>query len=231
MLLRRFVVALAVVSTACGSSPGDDGTPDPSGGAGGAGAGSSGTGGTGAGGTSGTGPGPRDLEVEAVMYTPSDLPVVVLREEDPIELWRAPQGGHVLLVGARVRGLDSDTIELRARLRDRETRVIVSEEARTVVMQPVHGEPDVQITDRRSNSQSAHVAACPNYEDLDVVGRLHDLEVEVTELYADFSFGKATVAVMPSCLQARDADRTLCQCECEASYVLGKCATTRGGAS
>lgn len=49
-----------------------------------------------------------------MMYVPSEQPVVLLEEDGvALELWRAPQGGHVLVVGARIRGLDSDTIELR----------------------------------------------------------------------------------------------------------------------
>ncbi len=224
--LRFVVLAFAGFTWACGSpSGGDDPSSGGSGAAGGAGTGSGGTAGAG-----GIGGGPRDIEVEPVMYTTSDLPLELLADEDPVELWRAPQGGHVLLVGARVRGLGSDTIELRARVRDRDTRFILSEEARTVVMQPVAGEPDLQVTDRRSNSQAAHVAVCPNYGEKDVVGRLHDLEVEVVELYDDFSSGNATVAVMPTCFQEREADRAKCLCECERDYVLGKCATPAGAA-
>ena len=61
------------------------------------------------------------------MYTPPEEPVCLLNKGDPIELWRAPQGGHVLVVGARVRGLDSDTISLRVRVRDPESDRILAE--------------------------------------------------------------------------------------------------------
>lgn len=197
-----FVLAFALAAAGCGApSPG----PGGSGGAAGAG-----------------GSGPTDLEVTAMMYTTPDTPEVLCVDGDSFELWRAPQGGHVMVVGARVAGLESDTIELRARLRDAESGWIVAEEARTVVMDEVPGEPGVLQTDRRTRSQAAHVPVCPDYDDDDIVDREHILEVEVTELYADFSQGTALVRVVPACMQ-EGADQERCRCECSAGYTLGKC--------
>jgi hypothetical protein len=147
----------------------------------------------------------------------------VLDDGGALELWRAPQGGHVILIGAQIKGLESDMIELRARLRVPTTNFVVAEEGRTVVTQPVPGEPGWRQTDRRTNSQAAHVPVCPNYEARAVVGEEHVLEVEVTELYADFSFGSATVTVLPTCMQTDPSENGNCVCECEADYTLGKC--------
>lgn len=178
-------------------------------------------------GTGGTGgvPSGEPLEVIPMMYQPIDQPAVVLEEDGvPFELWRAPQGGHVLVVGARIRGLDSDTIELRARLRNEETGAIVQEEARTVVTAEVPGEPGWAETDRRTESQSTHVPVCPNYnKNDDIEGRSYLLELEVRELYADESEGQASLHIVPTCMQTDPTELALCHCECKAGYKLGDC--------
>ena len=156
------------------------------------------------------------------MYTPIDLPLQIVEEGHPMELWRAPQGGHVLLVGARVRGLDSDTINLRARVRDAETGAIVAEEARTVGMEEVEGEPGWLQTSRRTRDEVSHVPVCPNYDSRPIVNTRYILEVLVTELYADFSEGTSRFEIVPSCMQDDDFTREHCECECGADYILGE---------
>jgi hypothetical protein len=158
------------------------------------------------------------------MYTPIEQPVEVLENGDPIELWRAPQGGHVLLVGARVRGLESDTISLRVRVRDPESGRIIAEEDRTAVTEVVTDQPGWRQTDRRSNSQTSHVPVCPNYDSRDVVGKEQRVEVHVTELYADFSTGSTELTLVPTCMQSAPSEHAQCVCECSADYVLGRCA-------
>ena len=211
------LLAISLVTLGCGCGDGEG----PYGQAGGSGGGAGAAGGSG--GTGGSGSGPRDLEVQPFLYRPPEQPVEVLQAGDALSLWHAPQGGHVVVVGARVRGLTSDFIELRARVRVPETRVIVAEEARTVVMEAVAGEPDWKQTDRRTCSQASHVPLCPNYSDRDVVAREHVLEVIVTELYADFSVGQSEITVTPSCLQSDPIAQAFCVCECSADYTLGKC--------
>ena len=167
---------------------------------------------------------PTDLEVQPLMFTTSDLPVELLEEGGPIELWAATQGGHVLLVGARVRGLESDTIDLAVQVRDPDTGFILAREQRVVLMEPVADEPGWMQTDRRTRSQVAHVPVCPNYDARDVVDMPWLVEVEVTELYTeDFSSGRAEVVVAPTCAQAHPAERLRCHCECLSDYALGKC--------
>ncbi|MCA9646257.1 MAG: hypothetical protein KC492_36455, partial [Myxococcales bacterium] len=197
--MSRFSVAslcLALSITACGPSQGPEST-----------------GGAGGGGTTG-----EALEVIPMMYRPIDQPALVLEEDGAeFELWRAPQGGHVLVVGARIRGLDSDTIELRARLRDEETGAIIQEEARTVVTAEVPNHPGWVETDRRTESQSTHIPVCPDYDkNDDIEGRSYLLEVEVRELYADESEGKASLHIVPTCMQTDPTELALCHCECQA---------------
>ncbi|HMJ16288.1 MAG TPA: hypothetical protein VK524_32970 [Polyangiaceae bacterium] len=165
----------------------------------------------------------RNLIVEPMMYTVPDSPVRLLRDSDAIELWPAPQGGHVLLVGARVAGLESRIIELRARLRRHSSGEIVAEERRTVAVEPVPEQPALFETDRRTRTQVAHIAACPDYESVDVVDVPHALEVTVTELDAELSSGSASVNVVPRCLPGDSGASAHCRCECSANYRLGRC--------
>ena len=175
--------------------------------------------------------GPADLEVQPFYYVPPDQPVTVLKEGDPVQLWHAPQGGHVIVIGARVFGLDTAYMRLTARVRMPDTGVIVRENSRTVVMVDVPGEPGWKEIDRRSCSQAAHVALCPNYGDRDIFGQEYVLEVLVTELYADSSAGSAELRVIPSCLQTDPVGKELCTCECSANFVAGTCTVTgEGGA-
>jgi hypothetical protein len=163
------------------------------------------------------------LELRPTMYTPIDLPPKLLADGDEMELWSAPQGGHVILAGVQIRGLDSEFIELYGALRDLETGMLVSEAVRTVVVAPLEGEPGWVENDRRSVSQMVHITLCPNYEPKPINGTAYELELEVTELYDDFETGSASVEIVPTCMQAEPQPLERCQCECEADYVVGKC--------
>jgi hypothetical protein len=178
--------------------------------------------GAGAAGSSGA---PSDLEVLPVMYTPPDQPLVLLENGEPIELWRAPQGGHVLVVGARVRGLEGETISLRVRVRDPESNRILAEEKRTVVTELVPDAPGWRETLRQTNSQASHVPVCPNYGARDIVGQMQRVEVHVTELYAPVeTTGQTELTLVPTCMQTEPAHLAQCVCECTANHVLGQCA-------
>ena len=209
------LLVIAAVGSGCGGSGGSDGARDnPK---------SDGSAGSSAEDASG----PGDLEVRPFMYTPPEQPVAMLENGGPIELYRPPQGGHVILVGARVKGLESDYIELRVRVRVPETRLILAEKVTTVAMETVPEDPSFKQNDRRSISQVAHIAVCPDYDARDIVGAEQLIEVTVTELYADFSTGSAEVSVVPTCMQTSAAEKTHCECECTANYVLGRCGAAR----
>jgi len=174
-------------------------------------------------GTHDSGPvGPVTLEVFPGDFVSEDTPLVMLSEGDPVKLVAAPQGGHVIHVGAQVRGLSSDIVNLRGRIRDPATDAIVTEEARDVVMKPVPGAPDLMQPDLRSVSQVTHIPACPDYEDFDLVDQPFTLEVVITEIEGP-GVGSARLGVRPSCEQSDATEKAQCQCECQASYVLGKC--------
>ncbi|MGE3676105.1 MAG: hypothetical protein AB7K71_40930, partial [Polyangiaceae bacterium] len=57
----------------------------------------------------------------------------------------------------------------------------------------------------------------------DIEGRSYLLELEVRELYADESEGKARLHIVPTCMQTDPTELALCHCECKAGYKLGDC--------
>jgi hypothetical protein len=154
-------------------------------------------------------------------FTEESAPMRMLDDGGQLHLWKAPQGGHVVLIGAKVEHLTTSTATLRVRMR-RPGGIIVAEESRTVAMVPVAGEPNRMQPDIRSRSQVAHVPLCPDYDEVDIVDEPLDVDVEVTALYTDPpAFGKTTIRLTPTCSTAVDPD--LCRCECTAGYVLGRC--------
>jgi hypothetical protein len=167
-----------------------------------------------------------DADSDALVVLPAEFteessPMRMLDDGGELHLWKAPQGGHVVLVGAKVEHLTSNTATLRVRMR-RPGGIIVAEESRTVAMVPVPGEPNRMQPDIRSRSQVAHVPLCPDYDQEDIVDQPLDVDVEVTGLYTDpVAFGKTTLRLTPSCSTAQDPD--LCRCECTGRYVLGRC--------
>ncbi|MBK7580445.1 MAG: hypothetical protein IPI67_09595 [Myxococcales bacterium] len=167
-----------------------------------------------------------DLEILPADFVAENQPLKLLSEGDPIALVPAPQGGHVIHVGARVLGLTSDTVNLRSRLRDPASNAIQMEEARDVVMKPVPGQPGWMEPDLRSVSQVTHIPACPNYDADVIVDAPWKLEVIIDEIDGP-GLGSASVVVKPACAQTDPTQLALCQCECGPGYVLGKCATTK----
>ncbi len=160
-------------------------------------------------------------------FVAEDTPMTMLADGDGVQLFAAPQGGHVLHIAAKVQGMAGQIANIRARIRDSDTDEIVTQEARDVVWKPVPGEPESKQPDIRSISQVTHVPACPNYGALDIVDRAWTLELVITGVDVPGS-GESTLSVVPKCLES-GGDHAFCQCECQAGYVLGKC-TSDGGA-
>jgi hypothetical protein len=152
------------------------------------------------------------------------LPIV---DGSSIELWAAPQGGHVSRIGAKVAGLATDTALLVARLRDSESDAVVVESSRTAPMLPVPGQPEWKQPDPSSMYNVVHLPLCPDNDGRAIDATSYRLEVRVTELYGDYSEGAAEPLVTPTC-SGDAALLSYCQCECAASYSPGKCAGDGG---
>lgn len=159
------------------------------------------------------------LEIQAIAFTEPAEPTSLLEPGGKLELWGAPQGGHVSRVGARIVNLDSDDVELRAELRD-ETGTVISSAVRTTPVTPVDGMFGVKETDRTSVYHFAHLALCPDPSGRPIDGRSYELTLLVTELYADFSEGTEVIEVRPSC----NPGDSFCLCECAEGYSPAACA-------
>jgi hypothetical protein len=166
------------------------------------------------------------LVVIPAAFTEENAPMRILEPGDAIELIRPPQGGHVVLLAAQVRNMNTNAATIRVRMRRPDTGFIVAEEKRTVAMVPVPGEAATMQPDLRSRSQVSHVPLCPDYDAIDIDGQPLDVEVQVTALYTDPpKIGSARLGLVPTCRQTTPGELALCRCECEANYTLGKCLT------
>lgn len=175
-------------------------------------------------GTGGAGGSAPALGVEAYGWVPQGEAVVTLSDGDAIELWGAPQGGHVSRIGARVTGLGTDTALLVARLRDPTTDAVIAEGTRTSPMVDAPDVPGAKQPDPSSMYNLVHLALCPDNDGQAIAGVERVLELAVTELYGDFSEGSTRVRVVPTCLMPPGPEHDSCECECAADYTLGKCA-------
>lgn len=161
----------------------------------------------------------KELEIHAIAFTDPSEPTSLLEPGGSLELWGAPQGGHVSRVGARIANLDSDNVELRAELRD-ETGLVISSAVRTTPVTPLEGMPGVMETDRTSVYHFAHLALCPDPTGRPIDGAIYELTLVVTELYSDFSEGSQVMQVQPRC----NPGDSFCVCECAEGYSPAACA-------
>jgi len=166
---------------------------------------------------------PRALVVLPAQFVEENVPLRMVGQGDTIDLWSAPQGGYVVLVAAKVKYLEGDTAILRVRARYPDTPFIVAEEARSVKLVPVPGEPDTQQPDLTTRTQVAHVPLCPDYDPMDIVDRPLEFAIEISSNAGEArQSGRATLKLYPTCV-AGSADEAFCRCQCTANYVLGKC--------
>jgi hypothetical protein len=167
------------------------------------------------------------LVILPAQYTEENQPLRMLKEGDPIDLWPAPQGGHVVLVGAKLKHFAGEMAILRVRVRYPGTAFIIAEEARSVKFVPVPGEPDTKQPELATRTQVAHVPLCPDYDSEDMVDRPLEFSLQVTEPPADEPTVQTTLHLSPSCRASAEGE-SFCRCECSANYVLGKCPRDAG---
>jgi hypothetical protein len=162
-----------------------------------------------------------ELVVLPAQFTEESMPMRMLSDGDPVDLWNAPQGGHVVLFGAKVKNMTTDVANIKVRFRRPDTGLIVAEEGRSVKMVPVPDEPDTKQPDLRSRSQVANVPLCPSIM-LGIVDEPFDVEVLVTALYTQpVQSGTGKVKVVARC--STPSDEAFCRCDCGPDYFLGKC--------
>jgi hypothetical protein len=166
------------------------------------------------------------LEVHPAQFTQESMPMRMLYDGDPVDLWSAPQGGEVVLFGAKVKHMSSEFADLKVRFRRPDTGLIVAEERRSVKMVPVPDEPGVFQPDISSFSQVANVPLCPSIMAEGIVDLPFDVEVFVTALYTQpVETGTCKVRVVARCPTGGEQ----CRCECGPNYYLGKCSGSPDG--
>lgn len=171
-----------------------------------------------------------NVVVLPAQFVDIDTPLRMLGEGDPIELWPAPQGGHVVLVAVKLKNFVGDMAIVRVKARYPGTPFIVAEEARSVKLVPVPDEPDTLQPDLTTRTQVDHVPLCPDYDTIDIVDRPLEFAVQVTGFGSDDpQSGEATLNLYPSCVAGK-VDVPFCRCECSANYKLGKCVRDAGSA-
>jgi hypothetical protein len=161
------------------------------------------------------------LELGPVVYRPAGL--AELMDGGPIDLFAAPQGGHVLVVGARARGLDSATVEMTARLVSPEGNVTIVDSTRTAKLIPSDGHAGWLEPDPSNLYAFVHLPVCPDPQGRAIVGTGLRLELQVTELYSDFASAEQSLKVFPICTVAAAPNVSQCECECSASPTSSAC--------
>lgn len=212
------IVLLLVVASCGGAGTGDPGAP---------GAPSSATGAAGGGsapalvdgGPASTEP----LDVVPLLLVAPTGPVQPIDDGDTLSLRLPPQGGFVLWVTAKARGVTSPQLEVRYRLRSLATGLIVAEEGRTPEVAPLPDEPGWSMPAPLDFRNINHVPVCPNYGDEPLLEVAMLLEVLVAERDGEGGpagrKGQASRTVTLSC----GPDSFSCTCECSVGYALGGC--------
>ena len=156
-------------------------------------------------------------------YDPQGMRLFPIGDGDRIPLSFPPQGGFVLFVGARMRGLTDSSVELRTRVLDPATAELVTGDARDIDLVPDPETPGAVIPDLRSYTNVDNITACPLAWSADIRDRPYVLEAEVTE-YSTHRVGRSRRTITPTCGAGNDVNHAaLCRCLCETGFAPGKC--------
>ncbi len=161
------------------------------------------------------------VSLTAAEYDPLTLLLTDLGDGATLHLQAPPQGGQVVFVGARVRGLVERTVELEASLRAADGSTL-GEDQRATDFAPSADDASVFIPDLRSYAGVANVALCPSASATSVDGLAATLEVTVTESQSRRA-GSASLSVVPRCTQSDATVLALCRCECAPGFTAGSC--------
>jgi hypothetical protein len=125
-----------------------------------------------------------------------------------VPLIRAPQGGRIMLVGARVRGGDDCYVQMTGALRDPCNGRVIGLEQRPIPLVD-RGDGWGEPRDPDQLASMPNVALCPTTSaSQDVDGHPFELEV-VVETATGVRLGAISAMVVPTCLDDG------CRCECD----------------
>ncbi len=150
------------------------------------------------------------LAAELVVVDDADT-IIIAHDGDTVPLHYAPQGGHILLVGARVHVDENCQYQATGSLRDPATNRVIGVEQRSMIVASTGdgwSQPDNQL------SSLPNIAVCPNYATgSSVSGAMYELEVALR--VGDQMVADVKVMVTPTCA----ADDTYCQSDCGAHQL------------
>jgi hypothetical protein len=160
------------------------------------------------------------LVVTPAEYDPLTLQLTDLVDGATLSLQMPPQGGQVVFVGARVRGLASSLVQLTARLVAGDgSEIGVDTRESSFVAEP--GNAALMIPDLHSFAGVSNVPVCPGATSASLDGAHTRLTVTVSEAGSG-RMGVATLATILRCQQTDASVRARCQCECAPGYT-GMC--------
>jgi len=124
--------------------------------------------------------------------------VAPVTDQQTVPLIAAPQGGHILLLAARVRAnVTSCVVDINAALRDPATNRVIGLEERPIKISSYGGEwagPPASA----GLSDLANVAVCPSSAVTTSVDA-HPYRVEVRVVAAGVTIGTTTATITPTC--------------------------------
>jgi hypothetical protein len=131
----------------------------------------------------------------------------VISDGDPVTLMRAPQGGHILLVGARIHNDATCQLDATGSLRDTASNRVLGLDERTMYLTKTGdgwSQPDASL------SAAPNVAVCPNSATTAAVAdNMYQLEIALVD-----GDGAQVADVKANVIPTCDADDTYCAQEC-----------------
>ena len=148
---------------------------------------------------------PADVETMLVVAG-SDGAIVEIHDGTQVPLVAAPQGGHIILVGAKVRGADACMIDATGALRDPATGRVIGLDERPLVLESIGGgwaQPEAPAL-----SSMPNVAVCPTAATTTSIDG-NPFTLELTLVAASTTIATLSATVTPSC-----GGDTSCHSEC-----------------
>jgi hypothetical protein len=153
----------------------------------------------------------------AIIYRTRDGKAVDAAMDAPVPMIFPPQGGFVMLVGARVRGLDPATVTVTASLRDAATTPVLTLEMRPVSL-TLGADGWAWPADPDDMFDWANLPTCPlSNTTRNLYDQAYVLRIAATDGAANSSEAKLTI--VPTCESGTAG--ALCRCQCKHGYKLG----------
>jgi hypothetical protein len=151
---------------------------------------------------------PAELEI---VHLDASNTVIQTQSMAQVPLLPPPQGGFIVLLGARARNIDGCQVTLTTALVDD-----CDQQPLQIDRRPTRLEPGADGWGTSTVTTFGNLPVCP---DLTAKRDLHDVPYDIKVVVEDTSGHKAsaTLTVVPTC-QPGDA---LCMCQCDRDYVIG----------